>query len=119
MEEARSVGHGRRRGLYLLEISVMNEIALRHHAENLWITIARFLVPIVLAAVVGYGAVKFTEGATQTRLQTLETQHNEQLKTNEKFMTRDEMKIFMDTTSRELTEIHNDVRSIRTDLRKQ
>lgn len=69
--------------------------------------------PILLAAVTGYAAVRTSEGSTQHRLEAAESAITEQKKDNKDFTTRQEFNIYNELTSRELREIHEDVRAIR------
>lgn len=97
----------------------MNATALpqQKNGNRALLSILQIVGPVLLAMVAGYGAVRFAEGDTQARLKTIETQQTTQIETNKQFMTREEMKLFMDATTRELNLIHDDVKAIRSDLR--
>src|SRR2546421_3443087 len=80
------------------------------------------LPAVVLAIVAGYGAVRYTEGQTQQRLTTVEARaqenHDAIEKRDDRYVTREEFKQFLDTTRDDLKEIKTDVRAIRSDLQR-
>ncbi len=79
------------------------------------------LGPILLSAAMGYGAVQFAQGQTQTRIKQLEDHTKGLADAREldiqRFVTRDEFKLFIDATRDDLREIKTDVRAIRSDLK--
>jgi hypothetical protein len=79
----------------------------------------QFLWPIALTVLAGYATVNYAAGSLNQRLATVEKQAADQSQENKRFVTRDEQQIFIDSTSRELREIHEDVRAIRNSVEKR
>ena len=84
--------------------------------QRLVATIVSHVAPIALAMIAGYGGVKFAQGTTQQRLRTLENQsqlqQQDQQRANDRAITREEFKLFVDSTREDLREIKTDVRAI-------
>ncbi len=79
----------------------------------------QYLGPIILAAVAGYATVNYAAGATVQRLISVEKDVEQQKFDNKTFATREEERIFKDQISRELSEIHEDVRAIRSSVERR
>lgn len=79
--------------------------------------VIQVLLPIVLSIIAGYGAVRYTSGATQQELQELNRRslankaEIDQLRANS--VTREEMRLFIESAREDLTEIKADIRAIR------
>lgn len=82
-----------------------------------WLDMLKFVAPAAIAMAVGYGSVKFTMGAWEQRLVNLEVKQIEiqrQLEQNrERYITRDELKVYLDFQTRALDQIQADVRALR------
>lgn len=86
---------------------------------GLLMAVLKAVGPALFAVVVGYGGVRYAEGQTHQRLKTVEAQQQEQKSVNDKLITRDEFKQFMEATREDLREIKQDVRAIRSDLQRK
>ncbi len=79
--------------------------------------ITKFVLPLVLAIAGAWGTMKYTSGQTEQRLQNLESKvkisEDNIEKMNNRTMSREEMKFFMDTTRDNLKEIKDDLRTLR------
>lgn len=75
------------------------------------------LLPVVLAIVAGYGAVKYSSGDTDRALRDLqrgvELNRLEIERVRSIAVTRDEMKLFIDQARQDLQDIKSDLREIR------
>ncbi|MEP6743841.1 MAG: hypothetical protein ABJB61_15195 [bacterium] len=78
-----------------------------------------WLGPFLLAVLGAYGTVSYAAGDLTRRLTTVEKQTSRQEEEHKRFVTREEQQIFIDSTSRELREIHEDVRAIRSSVEKK
>jgi uncharacterized protein YPO0396 len=79
--------------------------------------VLQFILPVILAIIAGYGSVRYASGETQQRLTDLDRRvqaNTEKLeKMNERMISRDEMKQFIDSMRSDQTDIKNDIRSLR------
>ena len=79
--------------------------------------VLQFVLPVILAIVAGYGSVKYASGETQQKLLDLErrVQSNTEKvdKMNERVVTREELRQFIDATRSDLTDIKTDIRAMR------
>lgn len=75
------------------------------------------LLPVVLAVIAGYGAVKYSAGETTQQIRALEQQVEANRLEVERIrntsVTREEMRLFIDQARSDLKEIKDDVREIR------
>lgn len=88
-----------------------------------WLGLLRMAGPFLLAAAAGWGAVKFSEGQTQTRLTNVEDKAKAVAQQREsdiqRFVTQDQFKQLIDATRDDLREIKEDVRAIRADVQRR
>lgn len=75
------------------------------------------LLPVILSIIAGYGAVRFSSGETTQHLQELERtalRNREDINTlRSNSVTRDEMRLFMESARNDLQEIKADIRAMR------
>jgi F0F1-type ATP synthase membrane subunit b/b' len=82
----------------------------------LW-AVLQFILPVILAMIAGYGAVKYTAGETQAKIAELERRVTENRadvnRLTENQITRREMQQYIDQTKTDLQEIKQDLRELR------
>lgn len=75
------------------------------------------LLPVVISIIAGYGAVKYSSGETQQRLEELHrvtlTNKEEIERVRNNAVTREEMRLFIESARQDLQEIKADIRAIR------
>jgi hypothetical protein len=76
--------------------------------------ILKFVLPTILAIGAGYGATKFTAGAIEQRLINAENQIIEIKQSHMGFVTREELRAYLDGQTRALDRIADDLRAIRS-----
>lgn len=81
---------------------------------NKWLS---FLLPLVLGVAGAWGANQFLSGTTQQRISTLEDQIKGLKEEQQRMMSRQEMKTFMDQATQNLKDIREDIREIRNSRR--
>lgn len=81
------------------------------------LSVLQWAGPVVLGLVAGYGSVTFTNGAREQRLVTVEgkvIELQKQMDRNwERFVSREELKGYLDGQTRALEQIQSDVRALR------
>lgn len=77
----------------------------------------QILLPIVLSIVAGYGAVRYTSGETAQQIQELNRRSLANKAEIDSFranaVTREELRIFIDSAREDLKEIKDDIRALR------
>lgn len=85
------------------------------------ILVVQIVLPMLLAIVTGYGAVKFTEGETLQKIQALDKRIEENRMQIETVRTgsvsREEMRLFIEQARQDLADIKSDIRSMRASER--
>lgn len=75
------------------------------------------LIPTLLSAVMGviaaWGTSQYISGQREERLRTLEYQVKQLEVQKDQYMTRQEMKIWMDNATKDLSQIREDIRDLR------
>ena len=69
--------------------------------------------PLALGIIGAWGSTQYLSGAREQRLAALETKISDIQKSQDKMLTRDEMKLFIDTATNDLSVIRTDIRELR------
>lgn len=80
---------------------------------GLWLEAFKFLGPIAFALAVAYGTTRFTQGALEQRVISAEQAVQEMKMQHERLVTRDELKGWLESQTRALDRIADDVRALR------
>lgn len=75
-----------------------------------WLSLIKTAGGLLGSLILAYGATQFALGQNNNRLNTLEKQQ-------EQMVSREEFKVYMDSTREDLREIKQNVRDIRSELR--